>query len=217
LSSIFGSSHSEGSVNETEASTLPTNPEASDVGQNQKSIRVLLNIQAGAPVILFPYSSTSTALLVTDLGHLAVRNKFLEESTAVIFDCISLDLMEMDLYSAELRESAGPGSGSKANMDESESKSWLLDKHTIVTRTSNSSSFLKSKCALKLNVKRALSQVSSSTQASMSVQGTLSTVYATIDRDKYQVGTNNVQYSVIVIRLTSCTVLDLPLDPSDYS
>ena len=196
ITTLFGSSAVETSGDEPEASSFPGNT-APSPDLTQASVRVCLNIQAGAPVLLFPYSSSSTSILVTDLGHLSVRNKFMEESPSNVFDCISLDLMEMDLYSAELKESRVTETNPK--VDKSDSKSWVLDKHCIVVKTSNSSSLLKNKCALKLKVKRALSGISSSTQASMSVQGTLSTVYATVDPEKYQVKLRGLVESLIFV------------------
>uniref|UniRef100_A0A8D0SIU7 UBA domain-containing protein n=1 Tax=Sus scrofa TaxID=9823 RepID=A0A8D0SIU7_PIG len=45
--------------------------------QAQRGSRVLLDIEAGAPVLLIPESSRSNNLIVANLGKLKVRNKFL--------------------------------------------------------------------------------------------------------------------------------------------
>lgn len=45
--------------------------------QAQRCSRVLLDIEAGAPVLLVPESSRSNSLIVANLGKLKVKNKFL--------------------------------------------------------------------------------------------------------------------------------------------
>lgn len=47
--------------------------------ENEKlkpSSRMLVEINAGSPVLLLPVSSTSPEVLVVDLGKLTVRNRF---------------------------------------------------------------------------------------------------------------------------------------------
>lgn len=43
----------------------------------QRASRVVLDIEAGAPVLLIPESSKSNHLIVANLGKLKVKNKFL--------------------------------------------------------------------------------------------------------------------------------------------
>ena len=45
--------------------------------QAQRCSRILLDIEAGAPVLLIPESSRSNNLIVANLGKLKVKNKFL--------------------------------------------------------------------------------------------------------------------------------------------
>uniref|UniRef100_A0A8C2EHE7 Vacuolar protein sorting 13 homolog D n=1 Tax=Cyprinus carpio TaxID=7962 RepID=A0A8C2EHE7_CYPCA len=47
----------------------------------QRAARVLLDIEAGAPVLLIPESSRSKRLIVANLGQLRVRNRFLPAGT----------------------------------------------------------------------------------------------------------------------------------------
>ncbi|XP_028848635.1 vacuolar protein sorting-associated protein 13D isoform X2 [Denticeps clupeoides] len=47
----------------------------------QRASRVLLDIEAGAPVLLIPESSRSARLIVANLGQLRVRNRFLSAGT----------------------------------------------------------------------------------------------------------------------------------------
>jgi hypothetical protein len=155
---------------------------ASQEGCSNESTRVILDIQAGAPVLLFPYSSTSDKLLVAELGHLSVRNKFIEESGDLVLNCISVDLIEMDLYSGELLQQSSflESSGSK--------KTWRLHKDWIVSKTKGGdSSFLKKQCALSLKMRRVFDGNVSDSIAATRVQGVLSAVHCTIDPEKYKV------------------------------
>lgn len=43
----------------------------------QRASRILLDIEAGAPVILIPESSRSPRVIVANLGQLRVQNRFL--------------------------------------------------------------------------------------------------------------------------------------------
>ncbi|XP_066547335.1 intermembrane lipid transfer protein VPS13D isoform X1 [Amia ocellicauda] len=51
----------------------------------QRAARVLLDIQAGAPVLLIPESSRSHRLIVANLGQLRVRNRFLKAGSRGTF------------------------------------------------------------------------------------------------------------------------------------
>lgn len=51
----------------------------------QRAARVLLDIEAGAPVLLIPESSRSKRLIVANLGQLRVRNRFLPAGTRGTF------------------------------------------------------------------------------------------------------------------------------------
>ncbi|KAG8434275.1 hypothetical protein GDO86_012595 [Hymenochirus boettgeri] len=53
--------------------------------QAQRGSRILLDIEAGAPVLLIPESSQSSKLIVANLGKLKVRNKFLFSGTPQTF------------------------------------------------------------------------------------------------------------------------------------
>jgi len=174
-SSLFGHLAIEGESSEEFASATESEQDLKD------NTRVILDIQAGAPVLLFPYSSSSDKILVADLGHLSVRNKFLEQSQDLILNCISIDLIEMDLYSGELIEL------SKVNSAQNSSRLWNLQAGWAVSRTSGESSFLQKQCALSLKVHRIFQGTVDDSVAAVRVQGMLSTVYCTIDPDKYKV------------------------------
>jgi len=153
------------------------NSAASDELSN--SVTVTLDIQAGAPVLLLPYSFTSKELLVADLGHLSVRNRF-EKLEQRILNLISVDLIEMDLYSAELKELI-PG------QNEETKKFWGVQRNLAVVRTAGNSSLLKQKCALQLQVRRMLIGRLADNEPETCVKGTLSALYCTVDSEKFKV------------------------------
>lgn len=174
-SSLFGQS-----AGESEASSQLSSESDVELDLNE-STRVILDIQAGAPVLLFPYSSTSEKMLVADLGHLSVRNKFFEQSQGLILNCISIDLIEMDLYSGELVQR------NRMTVEQINDQLWSLQNGWAVIRTAGDSSFLQKQCALSLKVRRVFQGAVEPAVASIRVQGMLSTVYCTLDPEKYKV------------------------------
>uniref|UniRef100_A0A803U021 UBA domain-containing protein n=1 Tax=Anolis carolinensis TaxID=28377 RepID=A0A803U021_ANOCA len=63
--------------------------------QAQRSARVLLDIEAGAPVLLIPESSLSNHLIVANLGKLKVKNRFLFAGTAGTFSLKDKDSVQL--------------------------------------------------------------------------------------------------------------------------
>lgn len=59
--------------------SLPLSPQVRE--RPQRASRVLLDIEAGAPVLLIPESSRSPRLIVANLGQLRVHNSFLPAGT----------------------------------------------------------------------------------------------------------------------------------------
>lgn len=59
--------------------SLPPSPQVRE--RPQRASRVLLDIEAGAPVLLIPESSRSPRLIVANLGQLRVHNSFLPAGT----------------------------------------------------------------------------------------------------------------------------------------
>jgi len=175
-SSLFGSSSAEA---ETPVIGEDNNRETL-AETTSDSVKVTLDIQAGAPVIILPYSATSEKLLIVDLGHLSVKNKFVEEAPDMVLNITSIDLIEMDLYSGFLQM-----------VDEqqvsSNERSWKLHKGTTIIKTLGTPSFLKKKCALNLRMRRYFTGVTPDSQAVTFIQGTLSTVHCTVNSDKYKV------------------------------
>lgn len=70
-----------GSLHALETGSL--SPKVRD--QAQRSSRILLDIEAAAPVLLIPESSRSNHLIVANLGKLKVKNRFLFSGTPGTF------------------------------------------------------------------------------------------------------------------------------------
>ncbi|EDO41450.1 predicted protein [Nematostella vectensis] len=152
--------------------------------------RVLLDIQAGSPVILVPRSAKSSHMLVADLGDLTLKNCFLwEESPGTIshntgqkrrtlsdaskaktrhtclLDCMTIDLVDMDLFTA-VREPEVPVSRE-------------------FTYTPQGVKLLKEKCRLNLQVERNLDWAFSRAVPDFLFSGRLSSVSAGLDYSQY--------------------------------
>ncbi|CAG7684383.1 unnamed protein product [Allacma fusca] len=197
ISTLFGSV-SAVEESDTQTGNIPTTTNNAEE-EKPSSVRVSLDIQAGAPVLLFPYSSTSRNLLVADLGHLSVKNKIVEESKEIVCDIVSVDLIEMDLFAAELQYNASSliSQMSKENLNNDILKIWILDKNRVVVKTSESTSFLKEKCALKLKMKRFLAGAElNPSQAATSIEGTLSTVCCFLDPEKYKLVRGLLEFNI---------------------
>lgn len=65
--------------------------------QAQRAARILLDIEAGAPVLLIPESSRSNNLIVANLGKLKVKNRFLFSGAPGTF-CLKDKVMKAEMY-----------------------------------------------------------------------------------------------------------------------
>ncbi|KAL2104176.1 hypothetical protein ACEWY4_001044 [Coilia grayii] len=100
------------------------------------------------------------------------------EDHVCLLDCISLDLQEMDIFSAE-RLACEPwdGGGKRADPD-------LLFSSYAVRRSG--SSLLQERCHLRLKVERNLDKELSHAVPDMSIHGSLSSVHCSLDLERYQ-------------------------------
>lgn len=70
----------------------------------ERSTRIALNVHFNAPLIFVPQSSTSTNVIVADLGRLSVRNHFVKQpskSDAAIppvVDVMKVKLTDLKMY-----------------------------------------------------------------------------------------------------------------------
>ena len=76
---------------------------AAIINENKRSLRLSLDIHAGAPVILLPVSSRSKEMILLNLGELSAHNTFIysENHIECLLDVINIDLVNMDLYAAK--------------------------------------------------------------------------------------------------------------------
>lgn len=170
------------------------------VSQNpwRHGTRILLNVEAGSPVILVPVCSTSEHLLVIDLGRISVSNKFMmsngsvcvpavdktrkvkalpkvagtSDPSAVLVDVIQVELSNMDLCT---------GQRQKANR--SQVGDLILGSY-LIRRCGQS--LLKETCEMKLEVRRNLDSHLDRPIPDMNLCGLLSTVECSIDEHQYK-------------------------------
>lgn len=197
-SSLFGSAAKDAETPLSEQA--PVSGQSTDSTESFSAdtpVKVTLDIQAGAPVIILPYSATSEKLLVVDLGHLSVKNKFVEEAVDMVLNITSIDLIEMDLYSGHLVEGwNNDGDGNTAHARGIDEKIWRLHQGTAVIKSSGNPSFLKKKCALNLKMRRYFVGQTPESQALTFLHGTLSTVHCTVNSDKYRLVRGLLQYNI---------------------
>lgn len=183
---------------------ISANPHNSSSGDHvsrkpwRHGTRILLNVEAGSPVILVPVCSTSEHLLVIDLGRISVSNKFImsngsvciptvdkarrvkglpnlvgaSDPSSVLVDVIQVELSNMDLCTAQRQ---------KANR--SQVGDLILGSYLI---RRSGQSLLKETCEMKLEVRRNLDSHLSRPVADMDVCGLLSTVECSIDEHQYK-------------------------------
>ncbi|XP_063769904.1 intermembrane lipid transfer protein VPS13A [Pseudophryne corroboree] len=89
----------------TEATLLAAEKAASGVKElAQRSFRLALDINIKAPVVIVPQSSTSTNVLVADLGLINIKNQFSivtskpSGNLPPVIDCITVKLSDLKLY-----------------------------------------------------------------------------------------------------------------------
>uniref|UniRef100_A0A0P6FFD1 Vacuolar protein sorting-associated protein 13D n=1 Tax=Daphnia magna TaxID=35525 RepID=A0A0P6FFD1_9CRUS len=162
--------------------------------------RILLNVEAGSPVILVPICSTSEHLLVIDLGRISVSNKFVvtdgsvcvptinksrkaglkglpvvpitANPETVLVDVIQVELSNMDLCT---------GQRQKANR--SQVGDLILGSYLI---RRSGQSLLKDTCEMKLEVRRNLDSHLKHPVPDMDLCGLLSTVQCSVDEHQYK-------------------------------
>ncbi|EDV24211.1 uncharacterized protein TRIADDRAFT_57473 [Trichoplax adhaerens] len=158
----------------------------------QKS-RMLMNMEMGSPVIILPRNHDSSELIVADLGHLRINNCIsqsyndgttsnsknisrpsysnvllkefsIDESYRnCVLDCIKIEIIDMDLYSA-------------VRTDDEDNR--LGFKH-------DGERYLKDKCALNLKVIRNLDCYTRHDVPENSISGSLSTAHFVLDKVQF--------------------------------
>ncbi|XP_044592109.1 vacuolar protein sorting-associated protein 13D isoform X2 [Cotesia glomerata] len=152
--------------------------------QKQRSTRLSLELHAGAPIILLPVSSRSSQLLVLDLGELTATNSFniSEEDSQCLLDVMSLELVNMDVYTATRVKS------------DAESDNQTLIGGFYVSRLGPS--LLTDKCHLSLRIERNLDIYVSREIPDLSIHGTLSTMNCAMDPAQYMLVRGLLAYNI---------------------
>jgi vacuolar protein sorting-associated protein 13D len=156
---------------------------------DKRSVRLLLELHAGAPVILLPVSSRSEEMILLDLGELSARNSFVPsaERSECLLDIMSLELVNMDVHAARKLSSSDA-----VRPDEDES--YLSIGGFVVKKTGPS--LLTEKCQLRLRVERNLDSYLSRFIPDLSVHGTLSTMDCALDPSQYMLIRGLLSYNI---------------------
>lgn len=156
------------------------------IDTNKRSIRLSLELEAGAPVILLPVSSRSDELILLDLGELTAHNRF-EASEVVdkcMLDIMFLELVNMDVYAAK-RIKCDDQNG---DMDALVVGGFQIKKL--------GSSLLTEMCHLKLRIERNLDTYISREIPDLSIHGTLSTMDCALDPAQYMLIRGLLSYNI---------------------
>lgn len=156
------------------------------IDTNKRSMRLSLELKAGAPVILLPVSSRSDEMILLDLGELTAYNRF--EVSEIINQCMLdimfLELVNMDIYAAK-----------RIKCDDQDN-----DMDTIVVGGFHikklGSSLLTEMCHLKLRIERNLDIYISREIPDLSIHGTLSTMDCALDPAQYMLIRGLLSYNI---------------------
>lgn len=75
----------------------------------ERSTRIALNVHFNAPVIFLPQSSSSSNVIVADLGRLSVKNRFAKQPSKSdtnippVVDIMAVKLTDLKMYRLESR------------------------------------------------------------------------------------------------------------------
>ncbi|XP_053983789.1 intermembrane lipid transfer protein Vps13D isoform X2 [Hylaeus volcanicus] len=156
------------------------------IDTNKRSMRLSLELHAGAPVILLPVSSRSDELILLDLGELTAHNQFAisEVMDKCLLDIMFLELVNMDVYAAK-----------RVNCDDqSENIDTLVVGGFLIKRLG--SSLLTEMCHLKLRIERNLDTYISREIPDLSIHGTLSTMDCALDPAQYMLIRGLLSYNI---------------------
>ena len=156
------------------------------INLNKRSMRLSLELHAGAPVILIPVSSRSDEMILLDLGELTAHNSFSYSSAMeqCLLDVMFLELVNMDVYAAKRLKTET----NSADVD-------TLSVGGVVIQKSGPS-LLTEKCHLKLRVERNLDTYISRDIPDLSIHGTLSTMNCALDPVQYMLIRGLLSYNI---------------------
>ncbi|CAK9827070.1 Intermembrane lipid transfer protein Vps13D [Anthophora retusa] len=155
------------------------------IDTNKRRMRLSLELQAGAPVILLPVSSRSDEMILLDLGELTAHNKFAvsELNDKCMLDIMFLELVNMDVYAAK-----------RVKCDDQDNDIDTLVGGFYIKRLG--SSLLTEMCHLKLRIERNLDTYISREIPDLSIHGILSTMDCALDPAQYMLIRGLLSYNI---------------------
>lgn len=153
---------------------------------NKRSMRLSLELEAGAPVILLPVSSRSDEMILLDLGELTAHNRFETSKTVdkCMLDIMFLELVNMDVYAAK-----------RVKCDNQSNNIDMLVVGGFHIKKLGSS-LLTEMCHLKLRIERNLDTYISREIPDLSIHGTLSTMDCALDPAQYMLIRGLLSYNI---------------------
>ncbi|XP_066594830.1 intermembrane lipid transfer protein Vps13D isoform X2 [Prorops nasuta] len=153
---------------------------------NKRSMRLALELHAGAPVILLPVSSRSDELILLDLGELTAHNTFQLSSIApqCLIDVMLLELVNMDVYAAERLKCE----------DQNDDLDDLIVGGFYIKKLGTS--LLTEKCHLKLEIERNLDTYITREIPDLSIHGVLSTMDCALNPAQYMLIRGLLSYNI---------------------
>ncbi|XP_053697242.1 intermembrane lipid transfer protein Vps13D [Sabethes cyaneus] len=169
---------------------------------NQRPTQLGLEINAGAPILIFPMAFNSEHVIVADLGEFTLKNEFRMSDDPEVISVSSsstikevLDVMHINLFHTNIfaaRRVLKPDEDPQTTQFDSDITIdmkcyWLVKQGP---------SLLKEKCHLKLQVERNMDSWNSHFVPDISVHGTLSKLEAVLDLQQYRLVRGFLSYNL---------------------
>ncbi|XP_055550000.1 intermembrane lipid transfer protein Vps13D isoform X2 [Wyeomyia smithii] len=169
---------------------------------NQRPTQLGLEINAGAPILIFPMAFNSDQVIIADLGEFTLKNEFRMSDDPEVISVSSndtvkevLDVMHVNLFHTNIfaaNRIVKPDEHLEMKHFDNDiaidMKCYLLVKQ--------GPSLLKDKCHLKLQVERNMDSWNSHFVPDISVHGTLSRLEAVLDLQQYRLVRGFLSYNL---------------------
>ncbi|XP_058818048.1 intermembrane lipid transfer protein Vps13D isoform X2 [Topomyia yanbarensis] len=177
-------------------------PTDSRVHLNERPTQLGLEINAGAPILIFPMAFNSEKVIVADLGEFTLKNEFLmsddpevvsissNRSVKEVLDVMHVNLFHTDIFAAHRMLKPEGRLDTAVQLDEvvvDMKNYWLIKQGP---------SLLKDTCHLKLQVERNMDSWNSHFVPDISVHGTLSKLEAVLDLQQYRLVRGFLSYNL---------------------
>ncbi|XP_058447485.1 intermembrane lipid transfer protein Vps13D isoform X2 [Malaya genurostris] len=168
---------------------------------NQRPTQLGLEINAGAPILIFPMAFNSDQVIVADLGEFTLKNEFRMSDDPDVISVSSnssakevLDVMHVNLFHTNIfaaRRIVKP----EIQMETMQFNDATVDMKNYWL-VKQGPSFLKETCHLKLQVERNMDSWNSHFVPDISVHGTLSKLEAVLDLQQYRLVRGFLSYNL---------------------